>query len=155
MLEICHVYRFYPTWSSTFSLFHEVVNASFWSFSPVFATTVFWSMWHLRMNDHEMERTGKVVKSLQEGVILARQRQGLGALPPLLPSLCPSLTRSLSDIAVILSCPFICLPNGNPPSVWSSHSGFFPASLSHFSFFLLPCDTHRDFSCLVNWVMQP
>lgn len=86
-------------------------------------------MRHARMTGHETEGTGKVVKSLRDGVILARQRQGLGALSPPPPSLCPSLTLRLSDNAVILNRPFICLPNGNPPLCF----------LFTFSFFWLLC----------------
>lgn len=46
-------------------------------------------------------------------------------------------------MAVILSHPFICLPNGNPPSSLHLQLFFslFSSLLSHFSFSFLPCDT--------------
>lgn len=74
------------------------------------------------------------------------------------PSLCPSWTCQLSDIAVILSHSFIGLSNGNPP-VFSLHSPFFnnpclfsllcPISQSLSS----PSDTHRALRCPINCVI--
>lgn len=131
--------------SSIFSHIHH--------FFFVFAPSACWSMWHPRMNGHEMGRTEKVVKFPGDGVFLVRRRRGLGALSPL-SSLCPSLTGWLSYIAVILSHPFICLPNGNPPCF------LFTFSFSFFSFRFCPIShspsspvTSRAFSRPVNWVM--
>lgn len=89
------------------------------------------------MNGDVMERTGTVVKSPQDGVILVGRRRGLGTLSPPPPSLCPSLAGWLSDIAVILSRPFICLPNENPP-VFSSPSVVFAFFFASVPFLSLP-----------------
>lgn len=65
-----------------------------------------------------------------------RQSQRLVALSLCL-SLCPSLTCQLSDVAVILGRPFICLSNGNPPLVSLRTAALIPVlyfpSAFHFS----------------------
>lgn len=74
--------------------------------------------------------------SIWDGVFPVRQSQTLVALSLCL-SLCPSLTCRLSDVAVILSHPFICLSNGNPPLVSLHTAALIPVlyspSASHFS----------------------
>lgn len=127
MLEV-HQAESDVIWIFFVPFFHILPHQSFFF---VFAPSACWSMWHPRMNGHEMGRTGKVIKFPGDGVFLVRWCRGLGALSPP-PSLCPSLTGWLSDIAVILSLPFICLPNGNPPCF------LFTFSFPFFSFASVP-----------------
>lgn len=132
--------------------FHFLLHPSI---SFVCAPSASWSMWCLRMNGQEMERTGKVVKFPQDGVVLVRRPRGLGALSPP-PSLCPSLTGWLSDMAVILSHPFICLPNGNP--LFSLHLQlFFSFFFASVPFFILrlPLWHSELWAVLLIWLRNP